>query len=84
MEIIHIKVNGTYYKPVKPNTQAVGCWDGVYEPICTIKKLLFGRYQIDYYDRYLEEYGKIGGNIYPNARIIAYPSGIEEIKYKLE
>jgi len=41
-----------------------------------IKKLLFGRWQIDFNNRY--------GGVTPNTRLILYPSGIQEIKYVLD
>lgn len=57
-------------------------------PVCIIKKLLFGRYKIEYYDRLLWlELGTLysyspGDEDKPNAVKILYPSGIKEIKYE--
>lgn len=65
MKLEYIKANGVYYKPQE------GISDYPFFLGCSIKKLLFGRWQVDYYDNF---YNK-------DSRIILYPSGIEEIKY---
>ena len=46
---------------------------------------MFGRWQIDYFDEFNHK-GFWGNNENqtPNTRVILYPSGIEEIKYKIE
>lgn len=85
MELLYIKANGEQYSPCKPNTQIYGHHKGSYHPVCRIKRLMFGRWQIDYYDEYC--YDDIDGyteyrNQAPNARLILYPSGIQEIKYR--
>lgn len=61
MMLVYIKANGIYYQA---------------NETCLIKKLWFGRWQVDYFDYlYLGDTGK------PNMRVILYPSGIEEIKF---
>ena len=51
-------------------------------PVCIIKKLFFGTFQIDYFDRFYCKNGySFGDEDFPNTRIILYPNGIEEIRY---
>lgn len=83
MKLKYIKADGKYYKP-----QIAGVKDkksNCNYPVCTIKKLLFGRWRIDYYDEEIQ-YNELGGYAWgdedkPNARIILYPSSIEVIKW---
>ena len=86
MDILHIKANGTYYYPTEPGEEPYEKFQGRYAPVCRIKKLMFGRWQIDYYDEWIpDERGYYtGDNQVPNARLILYPSGIEEIKYRVD
>lgn len=84
MEIEYIKANDKYYYPqlagIQDSKKHIGyCYD-----VCFIKKLIFGIFQIDFYDPYLVKggYGR-ETNQKPNARLLIYPSGIQEIKYKL-
>jgi len=83
--LIHIKANGVYYKPQIPGVETDNLF-GFYH-VCTIKKKLFGRWQIDYYDedyQFLYRGGYcVGDENKPNQKLILYPSGIEEIKYSL-
>lgn len=70
----YIKANGIYY--------SIGSYELNFNVIsqsnCTIKKLCFGRWQIEYCDQFIRpNYDTI------NTRIILYPSGIEEIKYTI-
>lgn len=84
MKLEYIKANGTYYSPqlsgVKDEAKRFGN-----HHVCLIKKLLlFGRWQIDYYDQYRPGGFTCGDENTPNARLIIYPSGIEEIKWSKE
>ncbi len=80
MELEYIKANGTYYKPqlagIKDETKRFGN-----HHVCLIKKLFFGRWKIDYYDEYTQGGFTCGDEDKTNARLIIYPSGIEEIKW---
>lgn len=85
MKLLYIKANGEYYYPQEPNVQDPKKIEGCCLPVCRIKKLLFGRYQVDYYDQFeqfrLKGVSTSGEENKPNLRLILYPSGIEEIKY---
>lgn len=83
MKIEHIKVNGLTYIPMESGVQAWRRREGCYEPVCYIKKLMFGRFRIEYYDEFHPSVRFAQDNQTPNTRIIAYPSGIQEIKYSL-
>ena len=84
MKLEYIKANGKYYKPQEAKIKIDKFKN---HPVCTIKKLLFGFWQIDYYC--LEAQYKIKGDFScsrgdedtPNKRVILYPWGIEEISY---
>ncbi len=85
MKLEYIKANGEYYYPQEPNVQDPKCHDGICIPVCYIKKLWFGRWQVDLYEDNVE-LETTGGitferNKYPNVRLILYPSGIQEIRY---
>lgn len=85
MKLDYIKANGKKYYPREAYVQDPNLIEGCYYPVCFIKKLFFGRWQIDYYDDYVQ-YEINGGysmrdECKPNARIILYPSGIEEVKW---
>ena len=85
MRLEFIKADGVIYKAQEPGEQAYGKIEGCFKDVCYIKKLRFRRWQIDDYDERVQ-YDVLGGygnqsNQTPNARIILYPSGIEQIKY---
>jgi len=57
-------------------------------PICKIKKLTLGRFQIDYFcsihQCYVLKKGlSLGDEDKPNKRIILYPNAIEEVHFKI-
>ena len=86
MKLEYIKANGVRFYPVEPKTVRTGYH--TFKPICYIKKLWFGRWQVDYYDETIHYHdqrmvGMMERNQTPSHRIILYPSGIEEIKYLL-
>ena len=83
-ELEYIKAGGKYYRPqeagVKNTTKLFSNY-----PICLIKKLRFGRWRIDFFDKMIQ-YSKFGGYMFgdedkPNTTIFLYPAGIEEIVY---
>lgn len=86
MEIDYIKTKDRIYKYQKKGVRDETRIDGNY-PICNIKKLSFGRYQIDYFcsihQCYVLRKGFTSGDEdKPNLRVILYPNGIEEIHFK--
>lgn len=81
MKIKYIKANDIYYHPIETGKQDPSKIQGCFYPVCYIKKLSLGRYQIDYYDEYIDFY-KNQNNQLPLSRIILYPSGIQEIRYE--
>lgn len=87
MKIEYIKANGILYRPVKKETQHPSYHPGLFMNVCFIKKLLFGKWQIDYFDENVsfdkKGFSTFNDNQEPNVRIILYLSGIEEIKYIL-
>lgn len=85
MKLEYIKANGNYYQPQKAGVKAEHQTFGNH-PVCIIKKLWFGRWQIDHYDDYTQFHTKnvgygFGDEDKPNQRIILYPAGIEEISW---
>ena len=84
MRLEYIKANGEYYRPQEAGIKDPSTHFSNYH-VCIIKKLWFGRWQIDYYDHHkqFEVYGSygFGDEDTPNQRVILYPSGIEEIKW---
>ena len=85
MEVEYIKANGSYYHSQEKGEQDPKKIPGCCYDVCYIKKLLFGRWQIDYYDRFRPDWQK-GSDMYthnqePNTRLTLYPSGIEEIRW---
>ena len=85
MKLKYIKSNGVYYYPQKAGEKDNSDMIYVNKPVCIIKKLLFGRWQIDYFCNYTQ-FNDNGGyspgdEDTPNTRLILYPSGIEEIRY---
>lgn len=86
MEIDYIKTKDEVYKPQKKGIKDESKRIGNY-PVCYIKKLSFGRYQIDYYCSMHQVYVLKKGVCFgdedkPNKRIILYPKAIEEISFK--
>lgn len=83
MKLEYIKANGMYYIPQEAGVKNPNTWDSNY-PVCIIKKLWFGRWQIDYYD-FLNTPAFVSDRDEnkPNTRIVLYPNGIEEIKWLL-
>ena len=84
MILKYIKANGVYYYPQKAGIKDKNKTFGNC-PVCIIKKLLFRRWQIDYYDDIIQYnmqgHYTIGDEDKPNQRLILYPSGIEEIRF---
>jgi hypothetical protein len=84
MKLEYIKADGTYYRPQEPGVKDETKISSNY-PVCLIKKLFFGRWQIDYYDKDTQWREKgcysIGDEDKPNVRLIVYPLGIEEIRW---
>lgn len=84
----YIKANGEYYTPQEPGVQDPKKIEGVFYPACYIKKLWFGRWQVDIYDDFAQYHihgsSTLHSNQKPNTRIILYPAGIEEIKYYIQ
>lgn len=84
-DIIYIKdKNGHYYEtPV----DGVTIYNGESMPVCRIKEVDHGGYLIEYHDELISpEDGRgwyNGYNQVVNSRIVLYPSGIQEIKYKI-
>ena len=81
MRLEYIKANGRIYRPQKAGIQDPEKIEGCMLPVCFIKKLMFGRWQVDYYDDNPYAYKYAYDNQIPASRIILYPSGIEEVKY---
>ena len=80
MKLEHIKINGKIYSPMPAGVQNHKCRDGIYYPVCKIKKLIFGLWQVDYYDIYYD----CNDNQTPNTRIIVHSSKVDEVKYRLK
>jgi hypothetical protein len=80
MELEYIKANGTYYRPQPSGVRDESKCFGNHH-VCLIKKLFFGRWQIDYYDRFTAGSFTCGDEDKTTSRKIIYPSGIEEIKW---
>ena len=86
MQIDYIKTKDKIYKSQKKGVKDESKHWGNY-PVCNIKKLSFGRYQIDYFCRIRQCYVlnkgiSDGDEDTPNTRVILYPNGIEEIHFK--
>ena len=81
MKLEYIKANGKCYYPQEAGIQHSNRPNENY-PVCLIKELWFGRWQIDYYDE--DKWSNsLSARIEdePNQRLMLYPSGIEEIKW---
>lgn len=79
-----IKANNKFFVERKTGVQDPEAYPGFFLPVCYIKKLWFGRWQIDYYDPAYETYGfGRDRNQKPNTRLILYPSSIQEVRYIL-
>ena len=86
MQIDYIKTKSNIYKSQKKGVKDESKRFTNY-PVCNIKKLSFGRYQIDYYCSLHQCYVlkkdiSFRSEDIPNKRIILYPNGIEEIGFK--
>lgn len=81
MKLEYIKANDIYFHPQEAGVQDPRKREGCFYPVCYIKKISFGRWQIDYYDSNIYAYPDNNNNQLPASRLIIYPSGIQEIKY---
>lgn len=68
MEINYLKTKQKTFRPVQNNN---GTSEYDYIEFCSIKKLFFGRFRVIY-----RIFGK-------TIKLIIYPSGIEEVSYKI-
>lgn len=89
-KIKYIKAGGNFYQAMEPGEELKKRADGKHfnnYQARRIKKLLFGRWLIEYYDYWIEKELRGGwtseSHLKANTRIILYPSGIEEIRYTL-
>ncbi len=87
MKLEYIKANGVFYFPQKSGVKNESKSFSNHH-VCLIKKLLFGRWRIDYFDE-MTQYDVQGSYSFgdednPNQRVILYPSGIEEIKWLIQ
>ncbi len=80
-KIEHIQADGKRFYPQESGVQDIDKVKGCFYPVCFIKKLWFGRWQIDYHEDFM--YGYSQDNQIPNARLILFPGGIEQIKFRL-
>lgn len=83
VQIEYIRLGDIIYYNQPAGVQNPKSIKGVMLDVCIIKKLPFGRYRIDRYNplKPTNHYSMFESNQHPNERIIAYPSGISEIKY---
>ena len=76
MTIEYIKTKNACYYPTDKRSTNKYSW--LYKPVCYIKKLWFGRWQIDYYDPYTEYetkgFSNANSNQSPNVRLVVFPS----------
>lgn len=84
MRLEYIKANGVIYYPQKAGEQDPNKTEGCFYPVCYIKQISNGRWQVDYYDDSLYCYKNEYNNQKPASRVILYPSGIEEVKFTKE
>lgn len=86
MQIEYIKSGGEKYYHQEKGEQDPTKIEGICYPICLITKKVFGRYQVDYYDEFEKPVTDdwYQENQIPNRRLVIYPSGVEEIKYKVQ
>ena len=85
MKLKYIKADNIYYFPVGEKVQDPKCWEGIWKPVCFIKQLSGGKFQIDMWDSNSADWENGVGNEdkqTPNTKIILYPSGIQEIRYE--
>lgn len=84
MELEYIRTNSNLFIPQKAGVKTEK-GSLVNHHVCIIKKLLFGRWQIDYFDKWENINNgrgyRFGDEDVPNKRLILYPNGIEEISY---
>ena len=81
MKLKYIKSDGVCYFPQEAGVQNPEKIIGCFLPVCYIKQISKGRWQIDYYDDNLYAYDNHGDNQKPVSRKILYPAGIQEIQY---
>ena len=81
MQLEYIKANGKYWYPMKSGVQHPNRREGCFYPVCFIKQISNGRWQVDYFDNNYCAYKDHWDNQIPGSRIILYPSGIEEVKF---
>lgn len=82
MKLEYIKTkDGQYFYPQKAGVKDKSKIFGNY-PVCIIKSISNGRFQIDYFDMFncIDGYS-FGCEDKPNTRLILYPNGIEKISY---
>lgn len=87
MKLLRLKAGGIDYKP-QPAGEPIPGRHLTNFPVCIIKKLMFGRWQIDYFDEDYQSFEtKTGYRFFdedkPNKRLIIYPSGVEEVEYHI-
>jgi hypothetical protein len=82
MELEYIKSkNGKMFFPQKAGEKDLSKNISNY-PVCIIKPLSNGRFQIDYFDSMnCKEGYSFGDEDKPNTRVILYPGGIDEVSY---
>ena len=84
MKLEYIKANDIYYRPQEKGEQDTDKIKGCFLPVCYIKQISDGRWQIDYYDDGLYVYRDSYDNQKPSSQLILYPAGIQEIKHTKE
>lgn len=85
MKVDYIKTKTQIFKNQKSGVKDKSKYFGNL-PVCNIKELTLGRFQIDYFcsihQCYVLKKGlSIGDEDKPNKRIILYPNTIEEVHY---
>jgi hypothetical protein len=81
MKLDYIKADGRRYRPQEAGVKMPKSYRNY--PVCKIKKLLLGRWMVEYYDDYDCDGYSFGDEDTPNKRVILYPAGIEEIRWSL-
>jgi len=86
MKIEYIKANGVYFRPQEPGIKDKLKIEGNY-PVCKITELESDKWKIEYFDIDAQFSDKgsysYGDENHPNVMLILFPSGIEEIRYKI-
>lgn len=82
MKISYIKTKDKTWYPQKAGVQVPKYREGYFYPVCYIKAISKGRYQIDYFDdSYIGVYNNAVDNQHPHSRKIIYPSGVLEVEF---